>query len=131
MPIDVQTPAPFKSLARYLAGTGAVSSVITMTDNTTAIEIAAGSAPVIMRWVSVADGSGANSSVTAANWDHAIPANQVRRFVVPIETGPYGVGPNASAVGVAVENGLFHRVAYSTGGVASVMVSEYGSSNSY
>ena len=130
------SPAPVKAVEQYLSENGTASSVITMTDNTTAIEIAAQSTPVAMRWVYATDGTGAQTSVIAvagatANFDHIIPANTVRRFVVPIETGPYGVAPNSSVVGVAVEAGLFRRLAFKTQGIASVMVTEYGSSNSY
>lgn len=134
MRIDINTPAPYKALAQYTAGNGSTSSVITFTQNTTAIEIVAGSAPVLMRWVYATDGTGANTSVTGTNWDHAIPANGVRRFVVPIEVSNNGIQVGAtitSMVGANVENGLFRRIAYSSGGVASVLVSEYGTSNSY
>lgn len=127
-------PAPFKAVKQYLSENATASSVITLTENTTAIEVAAQSAPVAMRWVYVADGTTAATSVIAiagstANFDHVIPANTVRRFVVPIEVNnPQGYG---SAVGARVENGLFARVAYKTQGIASVALTEYGNSNSY
>jgi len=128
------SPPAVKAIARYGTFNGTNSSVITVTNNTTAIEIAAQGTAAAMRWVWVTDGTGANTSVIAAagatdNYDHIIPEGQVRRFIVPIETGPYGVSPNASAVGVNVENGLFRRVAYKSIGVGSVMTTEYGSSN--
>ena len=134
MLIQVQTPAPFKAISQYYSENGVASSVVTLTENTTAIEIAAGQSAVLMRWVYRADAATAATSVLATNWDHAIPANQVRRFVVPIEISNNGVQVGAtitSMVGANIENGLFRRVAYKNTSIGSVMTSEYGSSNSY
>ena len=135
MLFNISTPAPFKALKQYYAENGAVSSVVTLTENTTAVEIAAGGAAALIRWVYVSDASTAATSViatgTSANWDHVVPANTVRRFVVPIEVSSPGIAPNASMVGARVENGLFARLAYRNAGIGSVMASEYGSSNSY
>lgn len=128
------SPGPVKAIAQYVGENATTSSVITLTQNTSQIEISANSAPVYMRWVYQTDGTGAATSVIAiagstANFDHAIPANTVRRFVVPIE-----VSPNqgySSMQGTNRNEGLFQRVAYKTAGIASVAVSEYGTSNSY
>ena len=129
MLFNIQTPAPFKAIAQYYAENGVTSSVITLTQNTTAIEIAAGQSAVLMRWVYVADAATAATSVLSTNCDHVIPANEVRRFVVPIEVNnAQGYG---SMVGANIENGLFRRVAYKNTSIGSVMASEYGSSNSY
>lgn len=126
-PVSQNTPAPFKAVKQYFSANGTASSVITFTQDTTAIEIATGGTAVVMRWVNVAD---TQASVTTANFDHAIPAGNQRRFVIPIEA-QYQTNPNASAVGANTEYGLFKRVAYQNVGVGSVFVSEYGSSNSY
>jgi hypothetical protein len=138
MPFNMQTPAPFKALKQYYSENGVTSSVITLTENTTAIEIGAGGSAVLMRWVYVADGTGAQTSVitggATANWDHVIPAGQVRRFIVPIEVSNNGVQVGAtitSQVGANIENGLFRRVAYRNTSIGSVFTSEYGKSNSY
>lgn len=126
------SPPPIKAVLQYLSENGTASSVITLTENTTAIEIAAQTQPVAMRWVRVTDAATAATSVIAvagasSNFDHIIPANTFRRFVVPIEVNnPQGYG---SFVGANIENGLFRRVAYKTQGVASVMVNEYGNAN--
>lgn len=127
------SPAPFKAIAQYLGENATTSSVVTLTQNTTAIEVAAQSAPVAIRWVYQADGTGAATSViaqaTGSNFDHVVPANTVRRFVVPIE-----VSANqgySSMQGTNRLEGLFQRIAYKTQGIASVAVTEYGSSNSY
>lgn len=130
------SPPPFKAIIQYLGENGAASSVVTLSQNTTAIEVAAQSNPVALRWVPATETAGVSpfGSVIAiagatSNFDHVVPANMVRRFVVPIE-----VAPNqgySSQQGVNRLEGLFQRVAYKTQGIASVAVTEYGSSNSY
>lgn len=116
-------PAPVKALTSY-AATVTVSSVVTLTDNTTALEVAAIGVPVVMRWIATTDtqasviGSGAGT-----NFDHIVLANSRRRFVVPIETSG-----TSSVVGVNKKFGLYNRVAWnvaSTGGSASVFGTEY------
>jgi hypothetical protein len=131
----VNSPAPIKAVEQYYSDNGSASSVITLTDNTTAVEISASGAPVVIRWVYATDGTGANSSVIAtpiasANFDHVVASGTVRRFVVPIEVQNNAEG-SGSVVGQRVANGLFARLAYKSQGVASVYVTEYGSSNSY
>ena len=126
--------APLKAIASYADENGLVSSVITLTQNTTAIEITAQTAPVVMRWIATGDGEGSvfgNASIM--NFDHVIPINEVRRFVVPIESAVNTtVGATITSVqGANREYGLFRRVAYASQGIASVYMSEYGKSNSY
>lgn len=136
MLININTPAPLKAVEQYYSENAVASSVLTLTENTTAIEIATGGTPIIMRWVGRSDteASVVAAPTTSANFDHAIPANTVRRFVVPIEITNNGVQVGATAtsmVGANIENGLFRRVAYKSQANASVFTSEYGSSNSY
>lgn len=130
LPFDKQqTPlqghsSPVKALARY--GTfGAVSSVITMTADTTVIEIgASGGAGVVLRWVPTTDtqasviGAGASQ-----NYDNFIPADGWRRFVVPIEKN---VGTQ-SIQGMNPQNGLYQRYATIAVGTptSSVLASEF------
>lgn len=131
-------PAAVKAIARYVYENGTASSVITLSDNTTAIEISGGASTTVaavMRWVPVGEGTSAPfASVIAiagatANYDHVIPPSTVRRFVVPIEVNnPQGY---SSQVGLNIENGLYRRVAIKTQGVASVLLTEYGNSNNY
>lgn len=134
MPASYLAPPTVKAVSQYLSENATVSSVITLTQNTTAVEVSAQGTPVALRWVYVADAATAATSVIAiagatANFDHVVPANTIRRFVVPIEVNnPQGYG---SMVGANIENGLFRRLAYKTQGIASVAVTEYGSSNSY
>lgn len=129
MPVGALTPAPYKAISRYLDENGAASSVISLTHDTTAIEIAAQGNPVVMRWVATTDTQASVVAIagSTANFDHVIPANTVRRFVVPIEVGT----GTSSVQGANREYGLYQRVAYATQGIASVALTEYGKSNSY
>jgi len=125
------SPAPYKAVKQYVNENATASSVITLTQDTTAIEIGVGGTPAVMRWVTTADTQASIIAVAGAtaNFDHIIPANTVRRFVVPIEAQ---VAQGYSSVqGANRENGLYQRVAIKTQGIASVLLSEYGSSNSY
>lgn len=123
--------APYKAIARYVNENNTASSVITLTQNTTAIEIGTGGTPAVMEWVGQADTVASVIAIAGAtaNFDHEIPANTVRRFVVPIETA--GGTDYGSVQGANREYGLYQRVAVKTQGIASVFVTEYGSSNSY
>ena len=127
------TPPAVKAIARYVNENNAASSVITLSENTTSVEIAT-TAEAIMRWVPTTDTTASVVGIAGAtaNYDHVIPANTYRRFVVPIEVNnPQGYG---SFVGANIENGLFRRVAVKGGALVvtgSVLTAEYGSSNSY
>lgn len=115
-------PAAIPAKARYVS-TPVASSVITLTDNTTSLEVGAiGGGGVLLRWVPVTD---TTASVTTANFDHFIPANSYRRFVVPIDTTDTPA-PN-SVVGVNVQLGLYNRVAWinATATSSSVYGTEY------
>lgn len=126
------SPPPVRAIQRYYSENAIASSVITLSPNTTAIEIGAVNSAVVMRWVAVGDtGASVVGSVLATlNYDHAIGKDTVQRFVVPVETmnTAEGVG---SMVGANIANGLYRRVAYKTQAVGSILVAEYGSSNSY
>lgn len=122
---------PYKAIAANVGENATASSVITMSDNTTSLEIAAQGAPAIMRWVLAGD---TQASVVAAavgsNYDHVIPSGTVRRFILPIEVQNNAQG-YSSVVGQRVAYGLFARVAVKAQGVGSVLTTEYGTSNSY
>lgn len=116
--------------------TATVSSIRTLTQDTTAIEVGSTGGPAYIKWLtrSIVDSSVAGTSILAtgagANFDHMIPASTYRRFVIPIVTNnPQGYG---SFVGANVENGLYPNVAVIGGTGASVIaITQYGSSNSY
>ena len=134
LPIDERNtplqdfPAPVKAQARYVRDPIA-SSVITLTDNTTTLEVGAiGGGGVLLRWVPATEtAAGAPfgsviASGVGANYDHWIPPNMVRRFVVPKETS--GV---SSIVGTNIANGLYNRVAWIAANVpgSSIIAAEY------
>lgn len=123
-------PPPVKAVIARLSENATASSVITMSQNTTAIELTTLGTAALMKWITVGDGEGSvfgNASVMS--YDHVVAANTTRRFVVPIEVSPNGAP--SSMVGANIENGLFRRFAWKTQGVASVYSNEYGSSNAY
>ena len=125
-------PAPFLAKARYTSENGVASSVISVSHDTTSLEITANGGAAIMRWVPTSEtaGVGAAASVigiagTTSNYDHVIPANTMRRFAIPIETT---FQAPSSMVGANRQNGLYHRVAIKSAtllGLSSVLVSEF------
>lgn len=121
-------PAAYKANARNSFNNLTVSSILTLNDNTTVVEVSAVGAPVALRWVPASETAAVSpfaSVITTtgatANFDHIVSANQTRRFVVPIET--QGV---ASIVGIGVQAGTYRRMAVMSGAaVSSVMTSEF------
>lgn len=115
-------PSPVKAQAQYYTDNVAASSVITLTDSTTQVEVKATGSDFLVRWVPVGDA--AAGSVTTANYDHIVPSGTFRQFVVPVETA--GV---TSIVGINVQAGLYKRIAVNkinaASNVASVLTSEY------
>jgi|SRR3990167_377696 len=116
--------------AVYASENASTSSVITLTQDTTAIEIAAvGASPTgaVMRWVTSVAGSNASTSVISAagtaNFDHVIANNTVVKFAIPIER--QDTNAFASVQGANRANGLYRRVAIKSIGVASVLLTEY------
>lgn len=125
-------PAPYLANARYVNENGVASSVITVNDKTTSLEITANGGAAIMRWVPRTETAGVSpfGSVigvagATANYDHVIPANTMRRFAIPIEvqyTAP------SSMVGANTMNGLYQRFAIKSAtllGLSSVLTSEF------
>lgn len=125
------SPPPFKALAVGGSTNQAASSVITLTEDTTAVEVAViGTGGAVMKWVATGDTVGSVFGVTsvgatnAANFDHVVAAATLRRFVIPIEA-QQATG-YSSQMGANRANGLYRRVAIlSTGGVSSVILTEY------
>lgn len=126
-----EAPAPVLALARNGNTSQTVSSVTSLTQDTTAIEIAVqGAAGAVMKWVATTDtgasvfGISSVGATNAPNFDHAIPANTVRRFVVPMESMTQWAG--SVQQGANRLNGLYQRVAIASGGgVSSVLLTEY------
>ena len=122
-PIQDAPPAVRALVSRFIEN-ATTSSVISVTHDTTALEVATATVPALFRWVTTGD---TQASVTATNFDHIIPADTVRRFVIPIEA----IANQTSVQGINRGAGLFQRYAWRTNGVGSVMSTEYGKNNSY
>lgn len=124
-----ECPPLASTVAIYGKDNATASSVITLTADTTAVEVAALGGNAVIRWVKVGDGTTAATSVigggASANFDYAIPTGTVRRFVVPIEVQT-NVEGYSSAVGANIANGLYRRLAFKSTGTSSVYVTEYG-----
>ena len=132
-----ESPPAIKAIVSTTSENGNFSSMFSLSANTTAIEIATQGTATAFKWVTAANAGNsiAGTSViavagTTANFDHIVPANAAKRFIVPIEVLS-NVPVNASFMGANVENGLFRWIAWKTQGIASVFMTEYGSSNSY
>jgi len=131
LPIDkrgtpYQTATPQASaIARYMTENASASSVITVTQDTTAIEIAAVGAPVFMRWVASTDTQASVIGVAGSpNFDHVVPANSWRRFVLPIDN-TLGTPAQNSLMGANFANQLYRRFAWKTTPAASIFGSEF------
>lgn len=97
------------------------SSVITVNDNTTDLEIAAVGATGFVKWITKGDTTASVIAVAGtANYDVVIPSGTVRRLVIPRET----IG-TSSIVGANIANGLYNRVAWKTGGIGSILATQY------
>ena len=117
-------PSPKVALARYAPDNSSASSVISVSHDTTAIEVAAVTTPAVLRWVLATGDSSSVISIAGgtANFDHVIPVSGVRRFALPIETQ---VTNPQSVQGTNRLNGLYQRVAIKSIGVGSVLLTEF------
>jgi hypothetical protein len=110
---------PAKQAVKSWGAVPTVSSVISLTDDTTEMEIAAqGGAGIAIKWVSQNDTvASVIASGATANFDHIIPTGSVRRFVVPVD--PNDTPAYTSVVGANVQLGLINRVAWIQAGAAA------------
>lgn len=96
-------PAPLPSKQVTVAVPPAASSVITFGANSTRVEVVALNGPVAIKW-----GPGSVISIAGtANFDHVVPANAVRTFIIPQSVQ----GVTGSVVGANVLNGLYNSMA--------------------
>ena len=119
---DVPVEASVK--ATYSSESAVASSVVSLTHDTTVLEIAAVGGTGYMRWVRTGDtqGSVVNVAGATANFSHVIPSGTYRRFAVPREAF---VSAPESVQGVNRAEGLYQRVAWKTQGAASILATEY------
>ena len=116
-------PAPIIAKQVFSSENASTSSVISVSHDTTAIEIAAVRGAAAMKWITIGNTDASVVSATSgANFDHIIAPGTVRRFVIPQEV----IGSNQSSIqGVNRGEGLYQRVAYKSMGIASVLLTEY------
>lgn len=121
-------PPAYPTQTRYATSNGVASSVISLQPTTTCIEVGAfGGQGAFIRWIpttetaSVSPFASVIASGAGVNFDHYIPVNQYRQFVLPKETAG---SPNGQVGSV---NGLYQRVAYINAGItaSSIMLSEF------
>jgi len=114
--------APFKALANLTSDNSTNSSVITLNDNCSTIEVYAGAAPAAIKWIATTDtGASVLTAPATANFDNIVPLNYYRRFAIPIEA----FVAQTSVVGLNKQYGLFNRIAVKSFGVGSVMLTQY------
>lgn len=122
-------PAPYLSTGRGMRENAVASSVIVLSQNTSAVEVGTfGGQGVVIRWIpatetpSVSPYSSVIASGVAANYDHYVPPSTYRRFVVPREV--MGLGASQA---VGSMNGLYSRLAIVNAGTtaSSVLTSEF------
>ena len=126
-------PAPVRALATSMRENAVVSSALLMHPNATSLEVFANAGQgVALRWVlatetpTVAPRASVVASGAGANFDHIVPAGQVRRFAIPKETG--GVGPRGNVNNqLGSVYGLYQRLAAINAGIgpSSVLFTEY------
>lgn len=87
-----------------------VSSIIALDGRATVLEVVSGNGAVALKWFGSVIGANPNPSVTGTSFDNAIPANTIRRFVIPQSVT--GVATIGSVVGgFGAQNGLYTQVA--------------------
>lgn len=120
-------PSAFKANARYMSTNGSASSVISLNDNTTVVEVSAVGGPAAIRWVPSTETAAVSpfasviaTAGTTANFDNIVNVGMTRRFVVPIETSG-----TSSIVGSGVQAGTYRRIAViSAGPISSIITTE-------
>lgn len=118
---------PFKALAQNERNNLTVSSVFTLHDNCTVVEVGAVGAPAAIRWIPATETAAVTpfasviTLIGSENFDAMVSKDTVRHFVVPVET--QGI---SSIVGMGVQAGTYRRLAIiSAAAVSSVLLSQY------
>lgn len=101
-------PVPVVAKFTTAGAPPSASSVISLGSNTTVIEVTALNASLALKWGCLNNNPSVIGSGATANFDHIIPVNQTRKFVVPVNTS---VGNSASVVGANAMNGLYSTFA--------------------
>lgn len=124
------SPVPEISLASFGRDNAAASSILLLNSATTAVEVQASGSPAYVKWLSqsVVDSSVAGTSVistgSTSNFDGMVPANTVRRFIVPIATVVAPPATYGTLQGANKDNNLYPAVAIKSGSIGSVATIE-------
>lgn len=115
----VPTHIPASTLGSVTRENASASSVTTLTDLTSVVEVTAIATAAGIIWAT----NQATSVITAqgtANFDNIVPPNTTRLFVVPrrVQAVP-------SISGVNTQEGLFALIATKSTGVGSVLLAQY------
>ena len=104
-----QAAAQAPAFATNVSG-ALLSSMIALDGRATVLEVITGNGPAgIKWWGSVIGSDNIHPSMTASNFDNAIPANSIRRFVIPQSV--QGRATMGSIVGgFGSQNGLYPQV---------------------
>lgn len=125
LPVDRQGghmtafPPATSTLGSVHRENASASSVTSLSDMTTVVEVTAVGTAAGIRWAV----NQATSVVTAAgtaNFDNIIAADNTRLFVVPRR-----IQATTSVAGINVQEGLFGGIATKSTGVGSVLLAEY------
>lgn len=125
--IEADVPPALPAIQTNVSG-ALISSIIALDGRTTTVEIVTTGGAAGIKWFGSVIGSNPLPSVTTTNFDNAIPANWVRRLVVPISV--MGINWSGSIVGgFGSQNGLYTQLAViplGAGALAtSIFVSQY------
>ncbi len=115
-------PPPYLANQRFTSENATVSSVVTLSDDTTEIEVAAIGTAAVVRFIASTDTQASVISIAGAtsNYDVVIAPNTVRKLVLPQERQG-----TSSIVGAGVQAGTYRRIAWKSTGVGSIMGVEY------
>ena len=120
---------PAKISNQSQRGTPLVSSVVTLSPNTTVLNVmviggSTAAAGVLGKWVTAAQVTSGASSVNSTNYDFMVNAGQNLSFVVPVASNGTGL---QSIQGINPQLGLYPAVTFinATAQSASVFTAEY------
>lgn len=101
-----------------------VSSVLTVSDNTVSLEVAAVGTAAAFKWIARTDTTASVITIAGAtaNYDHIIQSGETRKFAIPQEVAGASQG---SVVGINRQAGLYQRYAIKSMGIGSVLTAEF------
>ena len=114
----IPSHVPTSTLGSVYRDNASASSVTSLTDNTSVVEVTAITTAAGIRWAV----NQATSIITGAgaNFDNIIPLNGTRTFIVPRRQQAV-----ASISGINTQEGLFPAIATISIGNGSVMLAQY------